>query len=263
MRGLNIVNKALLVSAKRACTFLLFLLIAQFAFSQTATQLYQSAAQLYKQNQFAEAAAAYEKLLKQGATTPEVYYNLGNSYYKLNNLGKAIVNYERAARLAPEDEDIIHNLRLAQSHAIDKVTPVPQLGVVRWCNDLVCSQSARAWAVAAMACMWLAFVAFAAFLFMERYRSIPRFAGVVLLLLSLTFVFLWRWQHNNVHDSGYAVLITENTYAKTAPDGAANNAFQLHEGIKFLLLDKVGEWNKIRLADGKIGWITTTNLEKI
>lgn len=241
----------------------LFMFLTAFSFAQTTAQLYQSAAKLYQQNQFAEAAAAYEKIIAQGGAVPEVYFNLGNCYYKLNNLGKAILNYERAGRLAPDDEDIIHNLKLAQSHAVDKVTPVPQLGVVRWCNDLVCSYSAKGWAMWALASAWMAFIAFTAYLFMASYRAVPRFAGVVLLLLSFTFLFLWRWQHSNVHNSGYAVLVTENIYAKTAPDGAANNAFQIHEGIKFLLLDKVGEWNKIRLADGKVGWVASGSFEKI
>jgi tetratricopeptide (TPR) repeat protein len=108
----------------------LLLCFSSCAFSQQAPELYKNAAQLYKASKFDTAAADYEKILSQGYRTAEVYYNLGNCYYKLNNLNKAIINYERALKLAPQDEDIQHNLAIANTKVVDKIQPVPTLAIL-------------------------------------------------------------------------------------------------------------------------------------
>lgn len=253
------------IASRWICAVLLSCLVmySSMAKADSKSDLYQQAAALYKQNQFDKAAEDYENILKQGGKTAEVYYNLGNCYYKSGNLGLAILNYERASKLAPEDEDIIHNLKLAQLHLEDKVQAVPQLGIVAWCNNLVASQPVNNWATFALVAVWLGFVLFAALLFVSSFKGALRFGAISMLLLSVVFLFFSRAQQHNIHQCNYAVLTADNTFAKSAPDGAANNAFQIHEGIKFLVLDHVGEWNKIRLADGKVGWIQNGNFEKI
>src|SRR5215217_4594832 len=124
--------------------------------AQSAPALYQSAGQLYKQKQFAEAAEKYEKILKQGYKSPEVYYNLGNCYFKLDSIGKCILNFERAHQLAPDDEDITHNLQLASLHTTDKIEPVPQLGIIIWWNNFVSFYSSKMWAIFSLIALWLA-----------------------------------------------------------------------------------------------------------
>ena len=99
----------------------LLLCACSAAFSQPASTLYKTAAQLYKANKFDSAAADYEKILSQGYRTAEVYYYLGNCYYKLNIINKAIINYERGLKLAPQDEDIQHNLAIANTKVVDKI----------------------------------------------------------------------------------------------------------------------------------------------
>ena len=128
-------------SYRHIVTFLLVLGLTSNVFAQSTTQLYTSANSLYKNKQFEQATVAYEKILMQGYRTPEVYYNLGNSYFKLHNNGKAILNFERAQKLAPDDEDIAHNLKLAQLKTTDKLIPVPQLGIVTSWNSFLTSHS--------------------------------------------------------------------------------------------------------------------------
>jgi tetratricopeptide (TPR) repeat protein len=241
------------------CLLLGFTLVT---FGQQATDLYKSAAQLYKTNQFDQAAADYEKILSQGYKTAEVYYNLGNCYYKLNNLTKAIINYERALKLAPQDEDIQHNLAIANTKVVDKIQPVPTLAILNLWNGFVDAKSSYGWALIALAFIWLALVVFAVYLFVG-IRKLSFALGITLVVLSIAVITLAAKQSNKEQQSDYAILSVTNSFVKSAPDANGNDLFMLHEGVKFQILDRVGEWSKIRLADGKIGWIERGSYEKI
>src|SRR6266446_4572997 len=123
--------------AALAIAFAILLCFSFAGYSQSATELYNQANQSYKAKQFLQAADKYEKLIAQGYKSAEVCYNLGNCYYKIDSVGKCILNYERALKLSPKDEDIIHNLKLAKLKAIDNIQAVPQLAIVTWWNDFV------------------------------------------------------------------------------------------------------------------------------
>jgi len=246
------------------CVTILTLLLcfSTTAFSQSPDELYKSAAQLYKTNQFDQAAADYEKILRQGYKTAEVYYNLGNCYYKLNNLNKAIVNYERALKLAPQDEDILHNLAVANTRVVDKIQPVPALAILNVWNNVVSVKSSYGWAWCAVAFIWLALLVFAVYIFIAKGRF-SFSIGVIFLVISMTFIALAARQSDKEQQSDAAILMVSNSFVKSAPDVNGNDLFMLHEGVKFQILDRVGEWSKIRLADGKVGWIERGNYEKI
>ncbi|MFN8321220.1 MAG: tetratricopeptide repeat protein [Chitinophagales bacterium] len=230
--------------------------------AQSSSQLYSSANSLYKSNQFEEAAVNYEKILAQGFQTAEVYYNLGNCYYKLKNTGKAILYYERALKLAPNDEDVWHNLKHAQFRATDKLIPVPQLALVTAWNNFTTSQSSKAWGVWALVFIWFALVAFAVYLFVGVKRLMITLS-FLMFFLSIAAVSLAFKQSQAEEHSEFAILLVNNLNVKSAPDMNGTDLFTIHEGIKFQILDQVGNWNKIRLADGKIGWIEKGMFEKI
>lgn len=232
------------------------------AFAQSPEQLYTTANGFYKAGQFEQAATTYEKLLMQDYRTSEVYYNLGNCYYKLNKLGPCILNYERALKLAPDDEDISHNLKIAELKTIDKIQPVPQLGIITHWHQFTTSQSAKGWGIIALIFIWLSLISFAVYLFVG-FRLFTVSAGTILLLFSFAFLSLAFQQNHRVLNSNEAVLMVTNSYVKSAPDDNGNNVFLLHEGTKFRLLDKVGEWHKIKLADGKIGWLENNSFARI
>ncbi len=231
-------------------------------YSQQPSQLYASANALYKNNQFEEAAVAYEKILMQGYRTPEVYYNLGNSYFKLHNTGKSVLNFERAHKLAPEDEDIAHNLKLAQLKAVDKLIPVPQLGIVTSWNNLLTSQSSKGWGIFALAFLWASLVLFVLYYFLLKSKWLFALCSL-LFVFSVASVSLAFKQSQAEENSDTAILLVENVNVKSAPDANGTDLFTIHEGIKFQILDHVGNWNKIRLADGKVGWIEKNLFEKV
>ncbi len=238
------------------------LALGSSANAQSANELYKTASAQYKAGQFELAETSYEKIISKGYRTAEVYYNLGNCFFKLNNTGKAVLNYERAHKLAPEDEDITHNLKIAQLKVVDKLIPVPQMAIVSNWNNFTASQSSKGWGIFALGFVWLALIVFAVYLFIAR-KGFVLFLGSLLLFLSISSVSLALKQSDAEENSDEAVLTISNVNVKSAPDANGTDLFIIHEGIKFQILDQVGNWNKIRLADGKVGWIEKNLFEKI
>jgi tetratricopeptide (TPR) repeat protein len=232
------------------------------SFAQAPQDLYKNANALYKANQFEQAAADYEKIISQGYKTPEVYYNLGNCYYKLNSPGKAILNYERAHQLAPDDEDINQNLKIANLKTIDKITTVPQLGIVTAWNNFMASHSSRGWAMLGVVFLWLTLGAFAVYTFVGIKKLMPAL-GVLCFIFSIAFISLAFRQSDKEQNPDSGILMVESATVKSAPDTNGNDLFAIHEGIKFTILDQVSGWNKIKLADGKVGWLEHGSFQKI
>ncbi len=247
--------------------FLMVFLIASLFFAsaanaQSAPELYKAANALYKAGNFEQAAAGYEKIIVQGYRTPEVYYNLGNCYYKQKMTGKAILNFEKAQKLAPDDEDINQNLKIAQLRAVDKITPVPQLAIASAWSHFTASQPSKGWGWFAIGVLWLALVMAAVYLFITRSKVVL-VLGTLLIFVSVAFLALGFKQSNAEENSDCAILMVNNVNVKSAPDANGTDLFAIHEGLKFQLMDQVGSWNKIRLADGKVGWIEKGLFEKI
>lgn len=223
--------------------------------AETSTQLFDAANTAYKNKDYDLAIAGYNKLLSQGYKTAEVYYNLGNASYKKGAMGQAILSYERALRLAPGDEDIRYNLKLANQKTVDRLIPVPQLAIVQSWDHFVESRSSRTWGILCGVCVWLALAGFAAYLFVRSIRRLGFYLGAVLLLFAGFFGSLAYSQSRAEHGADQAILTTDSAYIKSAPDASSTDLFMVHEGIKLQLLDHVGEWAKVRLSDGKVGWI--------
>lgn len=238
------------------------LMLAVFVSAQSPSDLYKTGAQQYKSNQFEQASVTYEKILAEGYKTAEVYYNLGNCYYKMNQTAKAVLNFERAAKLAPEDEDIQHNLKLAGLKTTDKIQPVPQLSVITWWQNFIASHSSGGWAVYAVISIWISLLAFAVFFFIG-WKRVMLSSGILFLVLSLCLVSLAWQQKGKEEQAAEAVLMISNVFVKSAPDANGNDLFMIHEGVKFRILDQVSTWYKIRLADGKVGWLEKGSFERI
>lgn len=227
---------------------------------------FESANQAYRSGDYSKAAKLYEEILSQGYESEALHYNLGNCNYKLNHVPAAILEFERARKLDPDDEDIRHNLTLANLRVIDRVEPIPDLFYVDWwrkCADLA---SADRWGSLAVGSLWLAVVLCAALLLpyrsflVRRIISFVALAGFVLFLVSLAAALDRRSREQN---HSYGIVFAASTSARSAPDEQSTSLFVLHEGVKVELLDRVGDWNKIRLADGKIGWIQSSTFQII
>jgi tetratricopeptide (TPR) repeat protein len=219
----------------------------------------------YARGEFQQAIKDYEALLKQGASA-DLYYNLGNAYYRTENITRAVLNYERALLLSPGDRDIRFNLQIAQSKTIDKIVPESEMFFFTWYRTLVNLMSVDGWARTSLISLALVIVLLLVYLFSDRIwlRKIGFFGGFALLLLFVVSnVFAWQQKQNLLFRKG-AIVIAPSVTVKSTPANNGTDLFILHEGTKVMITDgSMKGWKEIRIADGKEGWIESTQLEEI
>jgi len=250
---------------KKLIGIFLILISIRLAAADEAQRMMENGNVFYQNNQFEQAINAYEKVLHNGYESKSLYYNLGNAYFRTGKIGYAILNYEKALKLAPNDEDINYNLKIAETHTVDKIETLPKLFYVRWWETLVNLFSINGWLVSVYFIFILVLVA-ASFYFLSHKAFIQRWAflsGTVLGILFLITLVLFILKYQQDTSSNYAVIVESAVTVKSAPDDQSNDAFIIHEGLKVNLSDQVGNWYKIRLADGKIGWLQESDVKII
>jgi tetratricopeptide (TPR) repeat protein len=220
---------------------------------------------LYREGKFEEAVEAYESILRQGWGSPELYFNLGNAYYRLGRTARAILSYERALRLAPNDQDIKHNLALANLRTVDRIEALPELFFVQWLRSLSAFLPLHVTVQIFVVCWALLFGSLAVFYFVS-HDGLLRFMRVLALVSALALIpvaGLLTAQYLEAQSRNDAIITAGVVTAKTSPDEQSVDAFVIHEGLKVSLGDMVGEWVRITLADGKVGWIRIGECERI
>jgi len=243
-----------------------FIIVSTSLFADEIGTTFQKGNEAYRSGNYQKAIELYQSILSQGYQSTELYYNLGNSYYKLNKIPDAVLEYERAHRLAPRDEDINHNLALANLRITDKIDPIPELFFVEWWGSFSNLFTADQWAWIAIVSLWTVVIA-VTFLLLKLQQASVRFifVGVVfasILIAVLSFAGMIA-QSRIANDHYSAIVFAPSVTAKSAPDKNGTDLFVVHEGVKIELLDHVSDWNKIRLADGKIGWVPSGSFQVI
>jgi len=219
----------------------------------------------YVHERYQQAIADYEALLK-GGVSADLYYNLGNAYYRTDNITKAILNYERALLLSPGDADTRFNLQMARSKTIDKITPESEMFFVTWYHSLVNLMSVDAWARTALIALAIAIILALAYLFSDRIwlRKVGFFGALFLLVVFLmSNLFAYQQKQKLTHRTG-AIIMTNAATVKSTPSKNGTDLFILHEGTRVTITDgSMKGWKEIRVADGKQGWIEVKQLEII
>ena len=220
---------------------------------------------LEKVEWYQQAIKDYEDLLKNGVS-PEVYYNLGNAYYRTDNITKAVLAYERAHLLSPGDEDINFNLQFARSKTIDKITPVSEMFFVTWYKALVNFTSVDNWAKAGILSIILALVLVLVYLFAPQLllRKAGFFGGILFFVVFLlSSLFAYQQKQILVNRTG-AIIVAPTVNVKKTPSRQSADQFVIHEGTRVDITDRsMDGWRGIHLADGRDGWIETKQLEEI
>lgn len=248
---------------KRLFHTILALLFATTLFAQE--DLLRKANDLYTQEKFTEAIDVYNQLLMTNLESPEVYYNLGNAYFKTNQFPKAILNYERAKLLSPEDEDINFNLQVANQRVVDAIQELPGIFIVRWWNSLVNSQTTDTWALVSIIAFVL-FLTLAGLYFFARSGDIRRIAFWTASVLFAFSMMSWSFaaqQKSRLVDHEYAIVMQPTVTVKSSPSEKGTNLFVVHEGLKVKVIDRLGDWLEVKLADGNKGWLLMESIERI
>lgn len=235
------------------------------AITGTSDELLKKAADLYSKSQFEAAAQIYEKVLAQYGSSDKLYYNLGNAYYKSKNIPSAILNYERALRLNPGDNDIRFNLEMSQSRIVDKIDPVGMFMVTRWYKSLENSYNSNTWGGISIFFFLIFIACLFAYFFakVSRLKKIGFFTGIFALFISVLSLVYSADQSAHIVNPDQAILFTPTVTVKSSPDQSGTDLFVLHEGSKVTILSVLGSWSEIELADGNIGWLESKHLQTI
>ncbi|MDD7236189.1 MAG: tetratricopeptide repeat protein [bacterium] len=219
----------------------------------------------YSLGEWKSALELYESIENKGVVSERLYYNMGNTHYKLGDNARAILYYERALKLNPANKDAANNIKIAQIHTLDKIEVLPEFVLVTWVRNMRDSLSSNSWAVAGLVLL----VAVLVLLLLYRFAGSMGFrkfsfvaAILAFLLMAGAFAFSWSMR-NNATDNSNAIVVSAVSNIKSSPDANGNNLFILHNGTKVEVLENVGKWMKIELADGRQGWIDSSTVEII
>lgn len=240
-------------------------LLSGLLVAQTADSLFVQANKLYQQENYAEAIATYEQIAANQLESDDLYYNMANTYYKMNQVAPAVYYYEKALLLNPGHTDATYNLSFAKRMAIDNIEALPKTIGERFSLAVIQRFHYNTWA-------WLAVIFALGFtvLFLlyhfSQLSSKKRFYFISSILSALLVIVFVLFAFNNVNylkTNRYAIVFDQQVDVKSAPAVSGELSFELHEGAKVKLLEMVDDWYKIKLADGKIGWMPKGALKEI
>lgn len=222
------------------------------------------AAEAYQSANYNEAIELYNSLLQKSPYHAGLHYNLGNAYYKAGRIGPAILHYEKAALLAPADKAVRHNLQIARNRVTDNVAPLPSFFLARWWQTLAALLSPVTWNMLGFILLWAGAACGVAYHWMSspRLRRLGLWIGIVASFSAILPFALAKSRTGILQNSGYAVVMDEGAQLRSAPE-AQQTMEPLHEGYKVELLDAIGDWRKVQLPNGDIGWVESRVLEKI
>jgi len=228
-------------------------------------QLFDKANTLYNEANYTQALEIYKTVLGSGEHSAELYFNMANAHYKLNHIAPSIYYYEKALLLKPNDKDIKNNIAFARNMTVDAIDSVPEVGISKLIKNSTNMMSFDAWAKTSISFVLLFVVLFIAYYFTystskKRFTFLTSNLSLVLAIVSLVFAF---HKFKLVSNDQPAIVFAQETKIKSEPNLRSAEAFVLHEGTKVQVLDTVSNWKKIKLSDGKTGWITNDDIKML
>ena len=220
----------------------------------------------YINNDFASAIEMYEQILKDNGESSDIYYNLGNSYYKIDHIAKAILNYEKALLLNPGDGDIRFNLEMAQSKTVDKVVPISEMFFVTWIKSLINTSSEKGWSKVGIISFIIMLVAITMYLFSKRivWKKVGFIAALFMLFICVLANVFASTQKTEIQKHESAIIMAPSVTVKSTPNEGGTDLFIIHEGRKVTIKDNtMKDWKEIQLEDGNAGWVPTSVIEVI
>lgn len=232
---------------------------------QKADSLFAEANKYYQNEQYTKALQLYKDIENMNLVSEALYYNLANTYFKMNQVAPSIYYYEKALQLDPNDADVKTNLEYANRMIIDNIEPLPKSLGQKFRENVIMAFTYNTWAILAVAFAILFAVLFLMYHF-SSYTSRKRFffiASIISAVIVLINVVFAR-QNKAISDSNrYAIIFAQKTDVKSAPTMSSEVNFELHEGTKVKVLESLENWKKIQLADGNVGWISDADLKEL
>jgi len=251
---------------KRFLTIFLFLFVLIVTSSaDDNTAIIDKANKEYTKGEYYNAIELYQKIYKNGFESSDLYFNLGNAYFKVNDFASAILYFEKAKKLNPADENTEYNIRITNTKIFDKNDAAPELFLKRWWKSICKSLSADAWAAITIIFFSLFFILVGLYLLSKsiRIRKLSFWAAGVFLVLTIISFTSGSQQYFNITNHNEAIIMSPSVTIKSSPSENSTDLFVVHEGTKVKVIDIVGEWSEVSIANGSRGWMKTTSFEKI
>ena len=241
---------------------------AQTADNETAlteAQLWDKANTAYINSDFHTAIDVYNQILARGLGSAKLYYNLGNACFKDERLGEAILNYNRALRLAPGNDDIRYNLGVAEAMTKDNIEAIPEFFLASWLRAVRHVMGCTSWSILSLVALLAALGLFLLSLLAQRLplRKAGFYGTLVAFLLFVVTTWFAAGERHEILDDTQAVVMTASTAVKSSPDKSSTDLFVLHEGTKVTVTDRLDDWCEVVIADGKKGWLERSKIEVI
>lgn len=251
------------INMRKILFFLLVQCLAWTAYAQDAA--IKEAETAYTKEEYGKAIELYEGILKSTGDSPEIYYNLGNAYYKAGKIAAAILNYERALILDPGDGDTRFNLQMARQKTVDKIEPVDGFFLARWFRAVQNMASADSWAKMGIVGFILFIGCLILFFFSKhiRLKKIGFYIGILLLFCIVMVNIFAANQKSELVNRTHAIVFAPTVTIKSSPDASGTDLFILHEGTKVSVKSTLGDWSEIVLEDGNVGWMPSKDIEII
>lgn len=244
---------------------IVFLNLPVLLFGQNFEKEMKQAEQYYAEAKYDSASLFYQKVLDNGYHSTDLYYNLANAFYKQNDLPSAILYYEKALKINPSDESVLFNLKLANAQIQDKIEALPVLFFIRWYIGIYNMFSVDNWARISLV-LFSVFALFSLFYFLGKsiyVRKTGFYFGLIFLFLSAAGLFLTYKKNASQQERAYAIVFSPSITVKSSPNQNGVDLFVMHEGSKLQIVDKVGQWCEIKIANGSTGWIEINTIRLI
>ena len=223
--------------------------------------LFEQANTFYTQEKYKDAILLYDSIHKNDLLSTELFYNIGNAYYKLQDWPHCILYYEKALKLNGNNEDALHNLELAQLKIVDKIESIPALPFEEWIDSIVSFLTTDHWAILSILLLWLSFLFFG--IKKIHHLRLPQNLLTSFLILSFFSFIFANSQFQQKSKQTYAIIFSSSLVVKNAPSFNATDLFSIHSGRKILITDQIEQWIKIRLTNGQVGWILKEGCKEI
>jgi len=226
------------------------------------SEKFRKGVEYYTASNYQGALDEWLEIYDTGYRSAELNYNIGNAYFKLNNVPGAILFFERARLLKPGDSNINYNLQIARTLVVDKFEEIPELFFVKWYDFLALMLKTNTWAVISIVTFVIFLILLSVYIYSRGYRIkvIGFWTAMLLLLISISSLAFTVRNRNLVYNSREAVIFVPSVNGKSSPDSSGTDLFVLHEGSKVEIEDNVGEWYEIKLSDGNKGWVPSNSL---
>ena len=246
--------------------FLFYILFSGFfASASLNSDIILQANTAYTQNKFNNAIELYQKVINSGFESSELYYNLGDAYFKIKNYPSAILYFEKARKLDPSNEKITFNINVVNARILDKIEELPQPFYKRWFLNFRQWFTMNVWAVFSIVFLFLFFILIAVYLLANvvSTRKLTFWSGLLFLMIAVVSGVNAYGQYRSINTSNEAIIFEPTVNVKSSPDAGSQDLFVIHEGTKVKITDKVGSWIEVRIANGSDGWIAESAVEKI